>query len=248
MQDAERILSSTLSVDQVLETVLEQLERVLPYDSGCVLLLDGDHLYVRAWRNYDKFADISLIDKVEFDRNAPSLHTVISEGQPYTIPDVLKEDDWRPSAVGGHIRSWMGLPLKVRERVIGLFSLDRVVPGGFSQNEITLAKGFAAHAAIAIENARLFKSAGQRAAELEAIRQASLSLTASLELPQVLDAIQKNVLALLPQANNSHIFLYNPENGGKLTFGAAMWANRDSVDCLQYSSEKWFNVYSCTQR
>jgi GAF domain-containing protein/signal transduction histidine kinase/CheY-like chemotaxis protein len=225
VQDAARILSSTLSVDQVLEAVLEQLERVLPYDTGCVLLLEGEHLTVRAWRNYDKFADINLIDEVEFDRNTPTLRPITGEGQPYTIPDVLKEANWRPSPIGGHIRSWLGLPLKVRERVIGLFSLDRIVPGGFSQSEITLAQGFAAHAAIAIENARLFESAGQRAAELEAIRQASLSLTASLELPQVLDAIQKNVLALLPQANNSHIFLYNPENGGKLTFGAAMWAN-----------------------
>jgi GAF domain-containing protein/signal transduction histidine kinase/ActR/RegA family two-component response regulator len=225
MQDAARILSSRLSVDQVLEAVLEQLERVLPYDSGCVLLLEGDRLSVRAWRNYDKFADISLIDQVEFDVNAPTLRPVIQEGQPHTIPDVSNEPNWRPSAVSGHIRSWLGLPLKVRERVIGLFSLDRVVTGGFSDSEIALAQGFAAHAAVAIENARLFESASQRTAELEAIRQASLSLTASLELPEVLDAIQKNVLALLPEASNSHIFLYNPENGGKLTFGAAMWAN-----------------------
>jgi GAF domain-containing protein/signal transduction histidine kinase/CheY-like chemotaxis protein len=225
MQDAARILSSTLSVDQVLEAVLEQLARVLPYDSGCVLLLEGDHLVVRAWRNYDKFVNISQMDTVEFDSNTPTMRPVIHDGLPYTIPDVLNEANWRPSTVGGHIRSWLGVPLKVREHVIGLFSLDRVVTGGFSQSEIELAQGFAAHAAIAIENARLFESAGQRAAELEAIRQASLSLTASLELPQVLDAIQRNVLALLPEANNSHIFLYSPENGGKLSFGAAMWAN-----------------------
>jgi GAF domain-containing protein/signal transduction histidine kinase/CheY-like chemotaxis protein len=226
MQDAARILSSTLSVGQVLEAVLEQLERVIPYDSGCILLLEDDHLYVRAWRNYDKFADTSQINKVKFDRKIPALRPVIEEGQPHIIPDVLKEANWKPSAVGQHIRSWMGLPLRVRERVIGLFSLDRVATGGFDQSEITLAQGFAAHAAIAIENARLFESAGMRAAELEAIRQASLSLTASLELPEVLDAIQKNILALLPEANNSHIFLYNLENGGKLAFGAAMWANK----------------------
>jgi GAF domain-containing protein/C4-dicarboxylate-specific signal transduction histidine kinase/ActR/RegA family two-component response regulator len=226
MQDAARILSSTLSVDQVLEAVLEQLERVIPYDSGCILLLEGDHLYVRAWRNYDKFADTSQINKVEFDRNTPALRPVIEEGRPYIILDVLKDANWRSSEVGQHIRSWLGLPLKVRERVIGLFSLDRVVTSGFSQSEVTLVQGFAAHAAIAIENARLFESAGKRAAELEAIRQASLSLTASLELREVLDAIQKNILTLLPEANNSHIFLYNPENGGKLTFGAALWAQK----------------------
>jgi GAF domain-containing protein/ActR/RegA family two-component response regulator len=236
IQDAARNLSSTLSVDQVLEAVLEQLEQVIPYDSGCILLLEGDHLYVRAWRNYDKFSDTSQIDKVEFDRSTPALRPVIEAGQPNIIPDVLKEANWRSSAIGQHIRSWLGLPLQVRERVIGLFSLDRVVTGGFSQIEVALAQGFAAHAAIAIENARLFESAGKRAAELEAIRQASLSLTASLELPQVLDAIQKNILALLPEANNSHIFLYNPEHGGKLTFGAAMWANK--TQSIAYSAPR----------
>jgi GAF domain-containing protein/signal transduction histidine kinase/ActR/RegA family two-component response regulator len=223
--ELSELLITKSSLREVLEGILDLLGRVVKFDSGCVLLLDGDRLSVRAWRNYDKFSDANWIEKVELDSNLPVLQPVIGEGQPYTIPDVLNDANWVPSAVGEHIRSWLGLPLKVRTRVIGLFSLDRVVTGGFSEDEIALAQSFATHASMAIENARLFESAGQRAAELEAIRQAGLSLTASLELPQVLDAIQKNVLALLPEANNSHIFLYNPENGGKLTFGAAMWAN-----------------------
>jgi GAF domain-containing protein/nitrogen-specific signal transduction histidine kinase/ActR/RegA family two-component response regulator len=223
--ELSELLTMKSSLQEVLEGILDLLNRVVKYDSGCVLLLEGDRLSMRAWRNYDKFSDASQIDKIELDSNLPVLHQVIHKGQPYTIADVLDESHWAPSVIGEHIRSWLGLPLKVRERVIGLFSLDRVVVGGFSEDEITLAQGFAAHTSIAIENARLFESANQRVAELEAIRQASLSLTASLELPQVLDAIQRNVLALLPEANNSHIFLYNPENGGKLTFGAAMWAN-----------------------
>ncbi len=223
--ELSELLITKSSLHEVLEGILDLLGRVVKFDSGCVLLLDGDRLLVRAWRNYDRFSDVTSIDKVELDSNLPVLQPVIGEGKPYTVPDVLNDANWVSSAVGEHIRSWLGLPLKVRSRVIGLFSLDRVVTGGFSEDEIALAQGFATHASIAIENARLFESASQRAAELEAIRQASLSLTASLELPQVLDAIQKNVLALLPEANNSHIFLYNQENGGKLTFGAAMWAN-----------------------
>ncbi len=58
---------------------------------------------------------------------------------------------------------------------------------------------------------------------MEAVRQASLSLTASLDLPDVLDLILNNVLSLLPGALDTHIFLYYPEVD-RLAFGAALWA------------------------
>lgn len=65
----------------------------------------------------------------------------------------------------------------------------------------------------------------KRIAQLETLRQASLSLTASLDLQDVLDTIVKCALDLIPGANNCHIFLYTPENGGRLEFGAALWSN-----------------------
>lgn len=59
----------------------------------------------------------------------------------------------------------------------------------------------------------------QWAAELEALRQASLVLTESLTLPTVLDAILTSVMALFPEVRNAHIFLYQD---GALEFGAAI--------------------------
>ena len=94
-----------------------------------------------------------------------------------------------------------------------------------TQMESVLAEAFANQAAIAIENARLFDAEGKRAAELESIRQAILGLATNLDLHEVLDAILKSVFELLPEVNNGHIFLYDAENGGSLTFGAALWAN-----------------------
>ena len=54
----------------------------------------------------------------------------------------------------------------------------------------------------------MFEAEGKRAAGSEAVRQASLSLTASLELTEVLNSILSHVLRLLPNSQNSHIFLY----------------------------------------
>ena len=60
----------------------------------------------------------------------------------------------------------------------------------------------------------------QRLKELERVFHASLDLTATLNLEDVLNSILKNALALIPAANDAHIFYYD---GHDLIFGAAMF-------------------------
>ena len=62
-------------------------------------------------------------------------------------------------------------------------------------------------------------TAEKRLAEFQALRQATLHLTSTLELQPVLDAILESAMSLIP-ADDAHIFLYD---GGKLSFGAALF-------------------------
>jgi signal transduction histidine kinase/putative methionine-R-sulfoxide reductase with GAF domain len=71
----------------------------------------------------------------------------------------------------------------------------------------------------------VFENEGKRVNELEVLRKASLSLTASLELEEVFNAILRSTLTLLPSANNSHIFLCLEDFRETLKFGAALWAD-----------------------
>jgi PAS domain S-box-containing protein len=116
-------------------------------------------------------------------------------------------------------RSEMALPLVSRGEIIGALSVQSTRPAAFSQEDITTLQTMADQLANAIENARSYQAERARRQELEAIQQASLSLTASLELPQVLDAILHAALNLV-SAQDAHIFLYDE---GRLTFGAALW-------------------------
>jgi PAS domain S-box-containing protein len=116
-------------------------------------------------------------------------------------------------------RSEMALPLVSRGEIIGALSVQSTRPAAFSQEDITTLQTMADQLANAIENARSYQAERARRQELEAIQQASLSLTASLELPQVLDAILHAALNLV-SAQDAHIFLYDEE---RLTFGAALW-------------------------
>ncbi|MDH5506028.1 MAG: sensor domain-containing diguanylate cyclase, partial [Anaerolineae bacterium] len=115
------------------------------------------------------------------------------------------------------------LPLAAQERTIGVIEVfDKQLSRTFSDEYAAPIKLLANHAGIVIERAQLLKDTEQRAAELEALRLASLSLTASLDLQDVLRAILVSTMGLLKDALDTHIFLYD---GAQLTFGASLWAD-----------------------
>ncbi len=65
-----------------------------------------------------------------------------------------------------HIRSWLGVPLVLKGRPIGLLAIIHNEPGHYTERHVELARTIANQAAIAIENARLYEQA-QSAAVLE---------------------------------------------------------------------------------
>ena len=73
-----------------------------------------------------------------------------------------------------------------------------------------------------ISSQALLALAGQQADELDALKILSLNLTASLDLPTVLDAVVKESMRLVDNARIVHIFLYV---NNKLEFGASLDSN-----------------------
>jgi PAS domain S-box-containing protein len=225
LREAASIIGSMLSLDQVLQAVLEQLARVLPFDSGCIMLIENEQIVIKVWRGFETYADPQMIQDIYFDLETDqTCGEVVRSGKPIVIRDTHHDGRWILTPVGEHVNSWLGVPLRVRDQVIGLFSLDRTSLEGFSEEEVAIAQTFATHASTAIDNARLFEAEEQRAVELLGLRQASLSVTASLELEQVLYTILVSALGFLPGAGNAQIYLYHADSGGNLTFGAALWS------------------------
>lgn len=116
------------------------------------------------------------------------------------------------------------VPLLVSQnQPVGMVQLFvRAVDSPFIQEEIAIGQMLARHAAIAIQHARLYESFRHRAEMLEVVREASLKVTASLQLLEVLDEILKGVFKALPGIQDAHVFLYQNQ---VLSFGAALWAS-----------------------
>jgi PAS domain S-box-containing protein len=118
------------------------------------------------------------------------------------------------------VHTILGVPLTFQETLIGFLALGVESADTLSENHVEITQEVADQLVVAIQNARLLEAERRRGAELEALHQASLHLTSSLEQQLVLEAIIEHALKLV-SADNAHIFLYD---GACLTFGAAIWA------------------------
>ena len=166
---AAAVLSSTLELSQVFDLILQQLQRVIAFDSASIQQLEHDELVIMAGRGFN---DSGKIIGVRFPLISKFPNTrVLSERKPLAVADIAPEYphfwDEADYYITGAVRSWLGLPLLSKERVIGMISFDRHQVRPFSREDIELATVFANQAALAIENARLYEQAQRHSAELE---------------------------------------------------------------------------------
>jgi len=152
-----KVLTSTLDRDELLGLFLDQLASLVPYDSANVMLLQDGVLFMHAARGYEEFSGPVDISQISFIPDQTFLiDEVLTGDQPVILHDTLQSPQWRWTPCGGHIRSWMGVPLRVKGNVIGLFSLDKSIPNFFNDTHAKLASTLAQHAALALDNAILF--------------------------------------------------------------------------------------------
>lgn len=152
-----KVLTSTLDREKLLSLFLDQLALLVPYDSANVMLLQNGLLYMHAARGYEDFSGPVDIAGISFVPNRTFLmNEVLAGSQPVILADTHQSPQWTWAPCGEHIRSWMGVPLWVKDSVIGLFSIDKSIPNFFTEKHAALASALARHAALALDNALLY--------------------------------------------------------------------------------------------
>lgn len=94
------------------------------------------------------------------------------------------------------IASSVGVPLIARERKVGVMFVNYRRHHRFTEDELTNIRLFANQAAVAIRNAELYTEADERAGALEALYEAAMVVTASLDSEQILIRIAKQAYQL----------------------------------------------------
>jgi GAF domain-containing protein len=227
LHEAGSALSATLDYDELLGRVLEQVARVVPYVSGNIMSIENGQARIQHSRGYDQFGArvAEVVQGYVFElATTPTIQAVLDTGQTLIIADVLDDPRWVTVPETAYIRSWICAPIKVQGRIAALFALDHDRPNFYTPEHARRLAAFVGQAALALQNAQLFRAQAENVAQLEAVREASLSLTANLELKPLLEIILRTTFALARGALDTHIFLYDAE-ADQLHFGAALWAD-----------------------
>jgi len=155
LREAGFAVASTLDLDTAIDQILEQLHRVVSYDSASVQLLRNGALEIVGGRGWD---DLHEVVGMRFPIPGKNPNTeVVQSGQPKILQDTRSSYSPFKESPHSHIRSWLGVPLTSRDEIIGMLALDSSEKRYFSPYHARLVSAFANQVAVAIENARLFE-------------------------------------------------------------------------------------------
>ena len=169
--DISQSIVSTLDLDRLLNLIIEQLGKVIPYEAAAILILEQNSLGFRVIRGPSIFQNL-LNHQVPVDE-LTIIDDLLNQSEAIYLADLQAnqdlihqiEDNIRiSSAHFAFLRSWLLLPLVAKGDLIGVMVLTHSRPDYYSPPSRTLCQAYANQVAIAIHNAQLYKQAGNNAA------------------------------------------------------------------------------------
>lgn len=151
-----KTFNSSLDLDDVLNTVMDEVISAVNAERGFVVLKDpDDSLVFRAARGMEQ----ETLEAPEFEISRGVVGEVIREGQGVLTSDAQHDERFmgRQSVMSLGLRSILCSPLQVKDQILGAIYVDnRLHAGIFNNEDLELLNAIASSAATAIENARLY--------------------------------------------------------------------------------------------
>ncbi len=157
MQVIDRQLNASLDFAHVMELTLEHAMDAVAAPTGVMGVIneEGTGLYLLAQRGVP--AEYARYRDEPWPVERGIIGRVARTGQPVVAGNVKDYPEFEP--VVAHTRSQMAVPVLRQGAVRGVISLESPHPDAFSQDDLAFVTRLADHAAIAIENARLYQQA-----------------------------------------------------------------------------------------
>jgi signal transduction histidine kinase/pSer/pThr/pTyr-binding forkhead associated (FHA) protein len=182
------LLSSPAPLDALMQTILDLLFQIMSVDRAVILLVNEQTGELEP--RYAK-----LTDQSRKDRYSTTIMQYVMEKHVAVLSSDATQDDRFGASNSIHnesIRSTMCVPLKVRDKMLGVLYVDNLsVPFQFAEQELEFLAGFANQAAVALENSMLYA----RIEEQSRIRES--------ELLRLVDERTKNLSDALIEADHA---------------------------------------------
>lgn len=179
-----REVTSVLDLEELLAKIPQLIARLTKFNAFSVYLLD------------EKRQELRIAYAVGYPDAQPNMRLLVGqgvvgaaveEGRPILVNDIRQE----PRYMGPlrNMLSQLAVPMRRKGKVIGALNLLNETEGAFTSSDEALLRQFAAHVAVAIENARLFRSERQYVDTLETLAEIGREMSSILDLDALLTRI-----------------------------------------------------------
>jgi sigma-B regulation protein RsbU (phosphoserine phosphatase) len=180
-----REVTSVLDLADLLEKIPQLIAQITRFSAFAVYLLDEarQELHIAYAVGYPDEVVRTLRLKV----GQGVVGAAVEQGRPILVNDIGKE----PRFMGPlrNMAAQLAVPMRRKGRVIGALNLLSEHSGAFTDRDEALLRQFAAHVAVAIENARLFRSERQHTETLETLAEIGREMSSILDLDVLLTRI-----------------------------------------------------------
>lgn len=182
LQEVAATINSSLELDQVLNEVMDVIIALTNAERALLLLIDDvtGKLEVQVARNMDR-ETIEQSESFQISRSV--VGRVAQTGEAIVTMNAQEDDRFsaQQSIISYRLRSILCVPLKIKDSITGVIYADnRIVSGIFGDADRDLLAAFSNQAAVAIENARLFREIRNNLAEITEMKELMDNVFASI--------------------------------------------------------------------
>jgi serine phosphatase RsbU (regulator of sigma subunit)/putative methionine-R-sulfoxide reductase with GAF domain/anti-sigma regulatory factor (Ser/Thr protein kinase) len=198
-------ISAEVGVEDVLNSILDELEHNLPCDVASVWLLEGEELYLAHIHGAER------LDVEDALRRWPDAYGFLAATLTSEQPVIRKPED--PLGPTGAARGFsadyssIAAALRAGDRPLGVLTLAHHAPGRYGHEAQAITSTFANYASVAIENARLYDAAQEQAYASAALLQIAQSVANSNSLEETIGSVVR-ITPILVGVKACAIFLW----------------------------------------
>ncbi|MCE9644862.1 MAG: GAF domain-containing protein [Chloroflexi bacterium] len=208
LREVAGLVSDNVGVDEVLETILSELDRNLPIDISAIWLLEDDELCLSAVHG----TDASQLESVCI--SYPDAIYAMAEALMSDVPIIRRPDEplWPAGLAADYENNYSSIaaPLRVGDRSLGVLTLSHHTAGRYGHEAQAVTTTFASYASVAIENARLYDSAQEQAYASAALLQVAQAVVSLNDLDEILGSITR-ILPILVGVHRVALYRWDSE-------------------------------------
>lgn len=209
LHEISHTLSATVGLRETLEALIRGLQRLIPHDGGEVCLYDSERHFFTSEASLGKMIQVASAATYAADEGYTGW--LGRHRRPLLIDDCAAFTEARPKREealrSGRLRSYLGVPMLMGERLVGTVELISEAPQAFDQDHQRLLTTVANQAAAAVERARLFEELNQRLQEARLLFEVSRNVLGTDTLEQTLDRVIHACVEAIPAAEKGSLHL-----------------------------------------